>query len=103
MNWLLPSMPRKELPKPPMWWCWPLLLLISISIAALILFFTWPVQRGFANSRFWLYLLIIPFLLAFAIGAFVLSACLQARRAVIFRNQFIDSKQAQWQNGLGEH
>lgn len=98
MNWLLPSMPRKELPKPPMWWCWPLLLLISISIAALILFFTWPVQRGFANSRFWLYLLIIPFLLAFAIGAFVLSACLQARRAVIFRNQFIDSKQAQWQN-----
>jgi hypothetical protein len=98
MNWLLPSMPRKELPKLPMWWWWPLLLLISISIAALVLFFTWPVQRGFANSQFWLYLLIIPFLLAFAIGAFVLSASLQTRRAVIFRHQFIDSKQTQWQH-----
>ncbi|MFO6298517.1 hypothetical protein [Rahnella selenatireducens] len=96
MNWLLPFMPRKELAKLPMWWCWPLMLFISIALAALVLFFTWPVQRGFANSRFWIYLLVIPFLLAFAFGAFILSASLQARRAVLFRHLYTDNKQAQW-------
>lgn len=98
MNWRLPQMARQNLPLLPQWWLWPLLFLISIAIATLVLFFTWPVQRGFSNTRFWLYLLLLPILLAFALGAFVLSARLQARRYIEFRHMYIDYKRAKWQS-----
>lgn len=98
MNWHHPVMVRGEMPPLPAWWLWLALPVAGIALAALGLFFTWPLQRGFTDPRFWIYLLLLPMLLSLAVNAFMLSAALQARRKVIWRQLFIDHKRAQWQH-----
>lgn len=97
MNWRLPDMPRHAPPALPAWWWWLAVPVAAIALAAIVLFFTWPLQRGFANLRFWFWLLLLPLLLSSAIMAFVLSGALQSRRQVQWRHLFIDSKHARWQ------
>lgn len=97
MNWLLPQLPRKELPPFPVWWMWLLSPIVLIAVAALVLFFTWPLQRGFAEPRFWLYLLLLPLVVSGALNAFLLSYALQNRREMLFRHLFLDRKRAIWE------
>lgn len=97
MSWRLPDMARNVLPKLPAWWGWLAVPAICIAAAAIALFFTWPVQRGFTDLRFWLWLLLLPVLVSGAVMAFVLSAALQTRRQIGWRHLFIDRKYAHWQ------
>jgi hypothetical protein len=98
MNWRLPDMDRKTLPKLPAWWWWLAIPSACVALAAIALFFTWPVQRGFTNLRFWFWLLLLPVLVSTAVMAFVLSAALQASRQTDWRHLFIDRKYAHWQH-----
>lgn len=98
MNWRLPAMARNTLPKLPAWWWWLAVPAVCIAVAAIALFFTWPVQRGFTDLRFWLWMLLLPVLASGAVMAFVLSAALQARRRIDWRHLFIDRKYAHWQH-----
>lgn len=98
MNWHLPQMVRNALPKLPAWWWWLAIPPACVALAAIALFFTWPVQRGFTNLRFWFWLLLLPLLASTAVMAFVLSAALQVRRQTEWRHLFIDRKYAHWQH-----
>ena len=98
MNWSLPDMDRKTLSKLPAWWWWLAIPSACVALAAIALFFTWPVQRGFTNLRFWFWLLLLPVLVSSAVMAFVLSAALQVRRETDWRHLFIDRKYAHWQH-----
>lgn len=97
MNWRLPEMVRHAGPRLPAWWWWLAVPAICIALAAIGLFFTWPVQRGYTDLRFWFWLLLLPMLLSSAVMAFVLSGTLQSRRQVQWRHLFIDRKYANWQ------
>lgn len=96
MDWRLPQLERKSLPGFPAWWVWLLLPLACVLAAAVVLFFTWPVARGFTDRRFWFWLLLIPLLTSVALELFLLSHVLHQRREIRWRHLFIDSKQAQW-------
>ncbi|AIN13250.1 hypothetical protein CEQ20_16105 [Yersinia pseudotuberculosis] len=97
MNWRLPEMVRYGVPKLPAWWGWLAVPAVAIALSAIVLFFTWPVQRGFTDLRFWFWLLLLPLLLSSAVMALVLSGVLQSRRQVQWRHLFIDQKYAHWQ------
>jgi len=97
MNLRLPGMVHHAVPRLPAWWWWLAVPAICIALAAIGLFFTWPVQRGYADPRFWFWLLLLPMLLSSAVMAFVLSGTLQSRRQVQWRHLFIDRKYANWQ------
>ncbi len=98
MNWRLPEMSRQAIPKLPAWWWWLAVPAGCIALAAIALFFTWPVQRGYADLRFWFWLLLLPVLLSSAVMAFVLSGSLQSRRHIHWRHLFLERKYANWQH-----
>lgn len=96
MQWILPPMARKTKPDLPSWWVWLILPLLCVALSAVVLVFTWPVARGFADLRFWFWLLVAPLLSSGALSLFWLSEVLQRRREVDSRHLFLDRKQAQW-------
>ncbi|WP_058970793.1 hypothetical protein [Type-D symbiont of Plautia stali] len=96
MRWILPPVARQSRPAFPAWWMWVLLPLVCVSVAGVILLFTWPLERGFASLRFWFWLLAAPLLVAGALGLFWLSHLLHQRREIDFRHLFLDRQQAQW-------
>lgn len=102
MEWVLPDMERKVLPGFPAWWSWFLLPLLFIAFAGVVLFFVWPVARGFTDLRFWFWLLLAPLLCAGSLSLFWLSHLLNRRREIAYRHLFIDRKYAQWQR-WGRH
>lgn len=102
MQWILPEIERKPLPGLPAWWVWLLPPLLCIALSAVVLFFVWPVARGYTDLRFWFWLLLAPLLCAAAMSLFWLSHLLQKRREIAFRHLFIDRKYAQWQR-WGRH
>lgn len=96
MQWILPQVARKTRPAFPAWWVWVVLPLVCVALAGVVLLFTWPIDRGFANLRFWFCLVVAPLLAAGTLGLLWLSHLLHRRREIDWRHLFLDRKKANW-------